>query len=70
MIQAVFATPVYKSDNLYHLTKEQLDYLNNLETRKNKGNNFLTTRKDILDDKSMEDFKKWCLLMSQRLLNN
>ena len=25
MIQAVFATPVYKSDNLYHLTKEQLE---------------------------------------------
>jgi uncharacterized protein (TIGR02466 family) len=62
MIQAVFATPVYKSDNLYHLTKEQLDYLKTLEMIKNKGGNFLTTRKDIMNDESMKDFKHWCLL--------
>ena len=29
---------------------------------KNKGGNYLTTRKDIMDDKPMEDFKHWCLL--------
>lgn len=62
MIQAVFATPVYKSDNLYSLTKEQLDYLSKLQTIKNKGGNYLTTRKDIMDDESMKDFKHWCLL--------
>ena len=62
MIDAVFATPVYKSDNLYKLTKEQLDYLKTLETIKNKGGNFLTTRKDIMNDESMKDIKHWCLL--------
>ena len=62
MIDAVFATPVYKSDNLYKLTKEQLDYLKTLEMIKNKGGNFLTTRKDIMNDESMKDFKHWCLL--------
>ena len=29
---------------------------------KNKGGNFLTTRKDIMNDESMKDFKHWCLL--------
>ena len=62
MIDAVFATPVYKSDNLYKLTNEQLDYLKTLEMIKNKGGNFLTTRKDIMNDESMKDFKHWCLL--------
>ena len=62
MIDAVFATPVYKSDNLYKLTNEQLDYLKTLEVIKNKGGNFLTTRKDIMNDESMKDFKHWCLL--------
>lgn len=62
MIDAVFATPVYKSDNLYKLTKEQLDYLKTLEVIKNKGGNFLTVRKDIMNDESMKDFKHWCLL--------
>jgi len=62
MISAVFATPVYKSDNLYKLTNEQLDYLKTLEMIKNKGGNFLTTRKDIMNDESMKDFKHWCLL--------
>ena len=62
MIDAVFATPVYKSDNLYKLTDEQLNYLKTLEIRENKGNNFLTTRKDIMNDESMKDFKHWCLL--------
>ena len=61
MIDAVFATPVYKSDNLYKLNEEQLQYLKTLEMIKNKGN-YLTTRKDIMDDKPMEDFKHWCLL--------
>ena len=37
MIDAVFATPVYKSDNLYKLTKEQLDYLQTLEMIKTKA---------------------------------
>ena len=27
MIDAVFATPVYKSDNLYNLKEEQIQYL-------------------------------------------
>jgi len=62
MISAVFATPVWKSDNKYDLTKQQLDYLKTLELIKNKGDNFITPRKDILDDVIMEDFKKWCLL--------
>jgi len=62
MIDAVFATPVYKSDNLYKLNEEQLQYLKTLEMIKNKGGNYLTTRKDIMDDKPMEDFKHWCLL--------
>ena len=62
MIDAVFATPVYKSDNLYKLKEEQMQYLKTLEMIKNKGGNYLTTRKDIMDDKSMEDFKHWCLL--------
>jgi len=62
MIDAVFATPVYKSDNLYKLTDKQLHYLKTLEVRENKGNNFLTTRKDIMNDESMKDFKHWCLL--------
>ena len=62
MIQAVFATPVFKSDNKYNLTSQQLDYLKTLDLIKNKGDNFITPRKDILDDVIMEDFKKWCLL--------
>ena len=62
MIDAVFATPVFKSDNLYKLNEEQLQYLKTLEMIKNKGGNYLTTRKDIMDDKPMEDFKHWCLL--------
>ena len=62
MIDAVFATPVYKSDNLYKLKEEQIQYLKTLEMIKNKGGNYLTTRKDIMDDKPMEDFKHWCLL--------
>ena len=62
MIQAIFATPIYKSDNKYTLTKEQLTYLNKLKTLKNKLNNFITIKKEILEDKIMEDFKKWCLL--------
>ena len=62
MIDAVFATPVYKSDNLYNLTEEQIQYLKTLKTIKNKGGNFITTRKDIMEDEAMKDFKHWCLL--------
>ena len=36
MIDAVFATPVYKSDNLYNLKEEQIQYLKTLKTIKNK----------------------------------
>ena len=46
----------------YKLNEEQLQYLKTLEMIKNKGGNYLTTRKDIMDDKPMEDFKHWCLL--------
>ena len=46
MIDAVFATPVYKSDNLYKLTDEQLKYLKTLAVKENKGGNFITTRKE------------------------
>ena len=57
MIDAVFATPVYKSDNLYKLTDKQLDYLKKLEVRENKGNNFLTTRKgECVDSDGIKGF--------------
>ena len=62
MIDAVFATPVYKSDNLYNLKEEQIQYLKTLGTIKNKGGNYITPRKDILEDEAMKDFKHWCLL--------
>jgi len=62
MLEPVFATPIYTSDNFYQLTNEQLNYLKNLSTLKQKGNNFISAEKFILDNEAMEDFKNWCLL--------
>tara|TARA_R100000544_G_C2226041_1_gene60753 strand:- start:1762 stop:2358 length:597 start_codon:yes stop_codon:yes gene_type:complete len=62
MIEPIFATPIYTSDKFYQLTNEQLNYLKNLSTLKQKGNNFISAEKFILDNEAMEDFKNWCLL--------
>ena len=70
MIDAVFATPVYKSDNLYKLNEEQLQYLKTLEMIKNKGGNYLTTRKDIMDDKLWKILNIGVYLMLERFVNN
>ena len=60
MIEPIFATPIYKSDNCYEFTKEQLDCLSSLELMENRGNT-VTKDKNIFDNPIFSDLKNWCL---------
>jgi len=60
MIEPVFATPIYKSDNCYEFTKEQLDCLSSLELMENRGNT-VTKDKNIFNNPILSDLRNWCL---------
>ena len=45
MIENVFATPIYKSDDLYDFSVEERKVLDDIDMHPNNGGNFTTTNK-------------------------
>ena len=50
MIQTIFATPIYKSDNLYNLSESELNVLNNLKMKPNRAGNEVSVEKEIFEN--------------------
>ena len=62
MIQTIFATPIYKSDNLYNLSESELNVLNNLKMKPNRAGNEVSVEKEIFENhKQLSELKKWCM---------
>jgi uncharacterized protein (TIGR02466 family) len=59
MIESIFATPLYKSDNCYKFSDKELTFLKSLEMMDNRGNE-VTKDKHIFDHDEMSQLKKWC----------
>ena len=59
MIQTIFATPIYKSDNLYNLSESELNVLNNLKMKPNRAGNEVPVEKEIFENhKQLSELKK------------
>ncbi len=59
MIEPIFATPIYKSDNLYAFTEEEMNCLKSFKMINNRGND-VTEEKHIFNFEPLNELKRWC----------
>ena len=59
MIESIFATPLYKSDNYYKFSDKELKFLKSLEMIDNRGNE-VTKEKHLFEHEEMSQLKNWC----------
>jgi uncharacterized protein (TIGR02466 family) len=59
MIEPIFSTPIYKSNNLYQFSKDELDCLKSFKMIDNRGNE-VTEEKNIFSSPKLSQLKRWC----------
>ena len=59
MIEPIFSTPIYRSDDLYPFSQQQKAVLENIDVHSNNGGNLTTKNKQMLDLPDFDDCKKW-----------
>ena len=69
MIENVFATPIYKSDDLYDFSVEERKVLDDIDMHPNNGGNFTTTNKKMLNQHQFSKLKIWCKKHLYRFCN-
>jgi len=60
MIENIFQTPLYKSDDLYNFSPEERKPLEDIEMHPNQGGNLTTKDKEILKRPEFERLNHWC----------